>query len=184
MDVQPEQRLFVGNLPQFYKEAELTHMFAPFGKILECRIASDKETGRSKGFGFVTLGTRPGALEAIKNLNGIIFPDGRACTVEVSDSKPATGSSGGGHQRHRGAPNPYPYQAHHHQQQQQMHNPYHQNQQLQMQQHLQNRYQEYNRPAAVQQQHNMHTSSLLVKRKRTDFLHDPFAERRDSSRDR
>jgi cold-inducible RNA-binding protein len=180
MDVQPEQRLFVGNLPQFYKEAELTHLFAPFGKILECRIASDKETGRSKGFGFVTLGTRTGALEAIKNLNGIIFPDGRACTVEVSDSKPATGSAGG---HRRGAPNPY--QAHH-QQHQQMHNPYHQNQQLQMQQqHLQSRYQEYNRPAAMQQQqHNLHTSSLLVKRKRTDFLHDPFAERRDSSRDR
>ena len=179
MDVQPEQRLFVGNLPQFYKEAELTNLFAPFGKILECRIASDKETGRSKGFGFVTLGTRTGALDAIKNLNGIIFPDGRACTVEVSDSKPATGS--GGHRR--GAPNPY--QAHHHQHQQ-MHNPYHQNQQLQMQQqHIQSRYQEYNRPAAMQQhQHNMHTSSLLVKRKRTDFLHDPFAERRDSSRDR
>jgi len=83
----PEQKLFVGNLPLNLTEKDLEDMFAPHGRLVECRVAVDKETGRSKGFGFVTMATRAGAQSAMRSLSGTLFPDGRKCNIEISDSK-------------------------------------------------------------------------------------------------
>lgn len=69
------------------KESELHGMFARFGKILECRIAVDRETGRGKGFGFVTMDSLAAATQAMKELAGSMFSDGRVCNIEISGSK-------------------------------------------------------------------------------------------------
>jgi RNA recognition motif-containing protein len=100
MDVHPEQRLFVGNLPTSYRDVDLHRLFSSYGKIIEARIAVDKEYGRSKGFGFVTMGSRKSALDAKRGLTGYPLPDGRICNVEISDSG---NKSSGGHKKSSGS---------------------------------------------------------------------------------
>ncbi|CAK9199477.1 unnamed protein product [Sphagnum troendelagicum] len=75
-----ENRLFVGNL-SWGVDASLQTMFSDYGKVMDARVVYDRETGRSHGFGFVTLSTAAEVNDAIQNLDGafIIFgsgPDG------------------------------------------------------------------------------------------------------------
>ena len=63
-------KLFVGNMSWSMTEADLHNEFAPFGNIEECRLITDRETGRSRGFGFVTYAEKEQAESAIEAMNG------------------------------------------------------------------------------------------------------------------
>ena len=78
-------KLFVGNLSFETTEAELEELFAPFGTVAEATVITDQSTGRSRGFGFVTLNSAAEAQAAIKGLAGKNFL-GRDLTV--NEAKP------------------------------------------------------------------------------------------------
>ena len=81
-------KLFVGNLSFDTTEAELEELFAPFGTVAEATVITDQSTGRSRGFGFVTLNGAAEAQAAIKGLAGKNF-SGRDLTV--NEAKPKYG---------------------------------------------------------------------------------------------
>lgn len=64
------KKLYVGNLPYTAKDEDLRGLFAQFGDIVEIQIITDRETGRSKGFGFVEMQDDAAALKAVEALNG------------------------------------------------------------------------------------------------------------------
>lgn len=74
------KKLFVGNLPFSATDQILTDTFAQCGTVHSARIITDRETGRSKGFGFVEMSSDSEAQVAISKLHGIDY-DGRALTV-------------------------------------------------------------------------------------------------------
>lgn len=78
-------KLYVGNLPFSAKDTDLKELFAAFGEVTEVAIITDKFSGRSKGFGFVTFAAKESAEKAIAELNGKDF-QGRALTV--NEAKP------------------------------------------------------------------------------------------------
>ena len=78
-------KLFVGNLSFDTTEAELEELFAPFGTVAEATVITDQSTGRSRGFGFVTLNSAAEARAAIGGLAGKNF-SGRNLTV--NEAKP------------------------------------------------------------------------------------------------
>jgi len=86
-------KLFVGNLSFNTTETSLQDAFGAHGTVNEVNLMLDRETGRSRGFGFVTMGTPEEAQAAITALNGASV-DGRALTVNVA--KPREERSGGG----------------------------------------------------------------------------------------
>ena len=81
-------RLFVGNLPYAISEEELRELFAPLGSVKSVRVITDFDTGRSKGYGFVEMGTPDESAKAIQQLNGRSV-GGRA--VVVSEAKAREG---------------------------------------------------------------------------------------------
>ena len=87
------KRLFVGNLPYSATESSLTDMFSAAGTVDSVRIITDRDSGRSKGFGFVEMSTDEEAEKAISDLNGKEL-DGRALTV--NEARPQERSGGGG----------------------------------------------------------------------------------------
>jgi len=72
--------IFVGNLTWTTTEDDLTQLFEPFGTVSQARIATDRETGRSRGFGFVEMPNDAEAQEAIAELHGATI-GGRQLTV-------------------------------------------------------------------------------------------------------
>ena len=86
-------KLFVGNLSFNTTENELQDTFAAHGTVVETRLMTDRETGRARGFGFVTMSTPEEAQNAINALHGVSI-DGRALTVNVA--KPREERAGGG----------------------------------------------------------------------------------------
>src|SRR5947207_12424843 len=86
-------KLFVGNLSFNTTETDLQDAFAAHGTVLEAKMMMDRESGRPRGFGFVTMSTPEEAQAAIGALNGKSI-DGRALTVNVA--KPREERSGGG----------------------------------------------------------------------------------------
>ena len=86
-------KLFVGNLSFNTTENDLQDAFAAHGTVVEANLMMDRETGRPRGFGFVTMSTPEEAQAAIGALNGKDM-DGRALTVNVA--KPREVRSGGG----------------------------------------------------------------------------------------
>jgi RNA recognition motif-containing protein len=89
-------KLYVGNLSYHTTEEALNDLFAPYGEVESARIINDRDTGRSKGFGFVELAGRSEGEQAIAELNGREI-DGRQ--IKVNEAKPKTndrGGSGGG----------------------------------------------------------------------------------------
>lgn len=88
-----ENKLFVGNLSFNTTENDLQDMFAQHGTVLETNLMTDRETGRPRGFAFVTMGTPAEAQTAIGALNGASV-DGRNLNVNVA--KPREERSGGG----------------------------------------------------------------------------------------
>ena len=88
------KKLYVGNLSYSVTDAELTQMFSAFGSVESAQIIMDRDTGRSKGFGFVEMKSDQEAQAAIAGLNGK-ESGGRALTV--NEARPKTeGPRGGG----------------------------------------------------------------------------------------
>jgi RNA recognition motif-containing protein len=87
------RKLYVGNLPYSATEETLTEKFAEFGSVESAKLITDRDTGRSKGFGFVEMGNAAEAQAAIKGLNGVDY-GGRP--MKVNEAKPQEKRSGGG----------------------------------------------------------------------------------------
>lgn len=89
-----EMNIYVGNLSYEVKENELQNLFAEFGSVVSAKIISDRDTGRSKGFGFVEMQNDSEAEAAIEKLNGTEFV-GRTLTVNQARPKPEGGAGRG-----------------------------------------------------------------------------------------
>jgi RNA recognition motif-containing protein len=90
------RKIYVGNLPWSTTSADLEAMFSPHGAVRSAEVISDRETGRSRGFGFVEMETDEGLQAAIAALNGQEV-NGRALTVnEARERTPRPGGGGGG----------------------------------------------------------------------------------------
>ena len=90
--------IYVGNLPYTATEGDVTGLFAAYGPVERVKIITDRETGQSKGFAFVTLGDQTQLNAAIEALNDYDY-NGRALRVNASEpkeSRPSGGSYGGG----------------------------------------------------------------------------------------
>jgi len=90
--------IYVGNLPYTATEEDVTDLFAAYGPVERVKIITDRETGRSKGFAFVTLGDQSQLNASIEALNGHDY-QGRALRVNASEPKeprPGGFRSGGG----------------------------------------------------------------------------------------
>ena len=85
-------RIFVGNLPFRATEEELKELFAQVGEVESLEIITDRETGRSRGFGFIEM-EEEAAKKAIEQLNGTEF-DGRNISVNEARPRPNRGSFG------------------------------------------------------------------------------------------
>ncbi len=91
-------KLYVGNLSYDVTNADLNTMFATHGTVSSAEIIQDRDTGRSKGFGFVQMGSDQEAQAAISALNGQ-QQNGRALTVNEAkprEDRARTGGGGGG----------------------------------------------------------------------------------------
>jgi len=86
-------KLYVGNLPFSATDDSLREMFGQAGQVESARIITDRDTGRSKGFGFVEMSTSQEASEAINKFNGTQL-DGRSLTV--NEARPMAPRDGGG----------------------------------------------------------------------------------------
>src|ERR671912_2471963 len=86
-------KLYVGNLSYNTTNSDLEQMCSPHGTVQSAEVIQDRDTGRSKGFGFVQMGTDQEAQAAISALNGQ-ENNGRALTV--NEAKPKENRSGGG----------------------------------------------------------------------------------------
>jgi RNA recognition motif-containing protein len=89
------KKLYVGNLPYGISDSELQQLFEPHGAVQSAQVIMDRDTGRSKGFGFVEMAGDQEAQAAIAALNGKEV-DGRALTVNEARPKTDSGGRGGG----------------------------------------------------------------------------------------
>lgn len=101
------KKLYVGNLPYSFDDQSLQSEFSQFGQVESARVITDRETGRSKGFGFVEMSSEDEASQAIDKLNGQSV-GGRNITVSIAKPQaPREGGrgfgggrgNGGGHRR-------------------------------------------------------------------------------------
>jgi RNA recognition motif-containing protein len=89
-------KLYVGNLAYGVRDDELQQAFAPFGTVTSAKVMMDRDTGRSKGFGFVEMGSDAEAQAAINGMNGQAL-EGRAIVVnEARPREERPGGFGGG----------------------------------------------------------------------------------------
>jgi cold-inducible RNA-binding protein len=86
-------KLYVGNLSFHTGEADLNEIFSAHGTVDSCRIITDRDTGRSRGFGFVEMSSKAEGEAAMQALSGKEI-DGRALTV--NEAKPMENRGGGG----------------------------------------------------------------------------------------
>lgn len=93
------KRLYVGNLSYEVTGTELQKMFEPHGKVDSAQVVADRETGRSKGFGFVEMGSAAEAEAATQALNGK-ESNGRALTVNEAKPREERGGSKSGGKRY------------------------------------------------------------------------------------
>ncbi len=87
------KKLYCGNLSYNVRSAQLEQLFSEFGNVVSAQVIEDRETGRSKGFGFVEMSSEQEATAAINGLNGR-DNDGRS--LQVNEAKPREERSGGG----------------------------------------------------------------------------------------
>ena len=96
------KKLYVGNLTYNVNESDLEALFSLFGTVQSAQIIVDRDTNRSKGFGFVEMDTEAQAQAAIQGLDGRDH-DGRNLTVnEAKPREPRSGGGGGGYGGGRG----------------------------------------------------------------------------------
>ena len=86
-------RLYVGGLPYQTTEHDLIDLFEQVGQVTEASVITDRDTGRSKGFGFVEMSDENAARTAIERLNGTLLGD-RTITVNEARERQSTGSRG------------------------------------------------------------------------------------------
>jgi cold-inducible RNA-binding protein len=86
-------KLYVGNLNYEVTDSTLEQMFAPHGTVKSAQVIMDRDTGRSKGFGFVEMGSDQEAQAAITGLNG---KDQGGRALKVNEAKPKTEGGGRG----------------------------------------------------------------------------------------
>jgi cold-inducible RNA-binding protein len=92
------KKLYVGNLTYNVNETDLEALFTPFGTVQSAQVIVDRDTNRSKGFGFVEMDSDAQAQAAIQGLNGNEH-DGRNLTVNEAkprEARPSSGGYGGG----------------------------------------------------------------------------------------
>jgi cold-inducible RNA-binding protein len=99
------KKLYVGNLPYTVRDEDLQQSFSEFGVVTSAKVMMERDTGRSKGFGFVEMGTDAEAQSAINGMNGQSL-GGRSVTVNearpMEARPPRTGGYGGGGDRSGG----------------------------------------------------------------------------------
>ncbi|TWT38611.1 RNA recognition motif domain-containing protein [Blastopirellula retiformator] len=89
------KKLYVGNLPYSYGSSELENLFGQYGQVASASVINDRETGRSRGFGFVEMASDGDAVAATEALNGFDV-DGRKLVVNEARERERTGGGGGG----------------------------------------------------------------------------------------
>ncbi len=87
------KKLYCGNLSYSVRSAQLEQLFSEFGNVVSAQVIEDRDTGRSKGFGFVEMSTEQEATAAVNGLNGRDH-DGRS--LQVNEARPREERSGGG----------------------------------------------------------------------------------------
>jgi cold-inducible RNA-binding protein len=92
-------KIYVGNLSYEADNASLDQMFKPYGTVASAQVIMDRESGRSKGFGFVEMGSSDEAKAAIGALNGTEI-NGRAVTVNEAKPREDRPRSGGSRNRY------------------------------------------------------------------------------------
>lgn len=96
------KKVFVGNLSWNTREEDLLQVFGQFGEVLEAKVISDRETGRSRGFAFITFAEDQDANSAISSMDGTEL-DGRPLRVnEAQERSRGPGGGGGGRGGDRG----------------------------------------------------------------------------------
>jgi RNA recognition motif-containing protein len=95
------KKLYVGNLAYGLSDSDLQQLFEPHGTVQSAQVIMDRDTGRSKGFGFVEMGSDQEAQTAIQALNGKEV-EGRALTVNEARPKTEGGGGRGGYGGGRG----------------------------------------------------------------------------------
>ena len=88
-------KLFVGGLSWDTDDNGLRDAFEPYGEIREAKVITDRETGRSRGFGFVTYNSPDDATKAMEAMNGASL-DGRNLKVDIAQDRRGGGGGGGG----------------------------------------------------------------------------------------
>ena len=89
------KKLYVGNLAYSVGDSDMQRLFEAHGSVVSAQVIMDRDTGRSKGFGFVEMGSDAEAQAAITAMNGAEI-EGRALTVNEARPKPEGGRGGGG----------------------------------------------------------------------------------------
>ncbi|XP_058114782.1 28 kDa ribonucleoprotein, chloroplastic-like [Magnolia sinica] len=90
-DLGPDHRIYVGNLPWQVDNARLEQIFSEHGKVVDARVVYDRETGRSRGFGFVRMSTKNELDDAVAALDGQSL-DGRSIRVNIAEERPRRNS--------------------------------------------------------------------------------------------
>ena len=90
-----QNRLYVGNLSYNASREELEDAFGQYGTVTDVHIVMDRETGRSRGFAFIEMGSEQEAQAAIDGLDGEMV-DGRALKVNLARPRESRGGQGGG----------------------------------------------------------------------------------------
>ena len=96
-------KLYVGNLPYSFRDEDMQQAFSQFGSISSAKVMMERDTGRSKGFGFVEMGNDAEAQAAIKGMNGqamggrnLVVNEARPMEARPPRSGGGGGGSGGG----------------------------------------------------------------------------------------
>jgi RNA recognition motif-containing protein len=90
-----QMKIFVAGLPYDLDDAELEEIFEKFGKVASAKVVMDKDTGKSKGFGFVDMPNETEAKDAIESLNDISLGK-KPLIVKQAEDRPGGGGSHGG----------------------------------------------------------------------------------------
>src|SRR5215470_16416934 len=93
--------IFVAGLPYDLDDAELEEIFEKFGKVNSAKVAMDRQTGKSRGFGFVEMPVEEEAKDAIESLNNISLGK-KPLIVKAAEDRPGGGSGGSGGGGYRG----------------------------------------------------------------------------------
>ncbi|MDR3451304.1 MAG: RNA-binding protein [Rhodoferax sp.] len=89
-------KLYVGNLPYTFRDEDMQQAFSQFGSVSSAKVMMERDTGRSKGFGFVEMGSDAEAQAAIKGMNGQSFGGRDLVVNEARPMEPRPPRSGGG----------------------------------------------------------------------------------------